>query len=190
MTQTTKHEGTTEERGAQPLNNARREQFCREYGVDFNGAAAAKRAGYSASGARQTARRLLTDDHVQARVAYIQQQRHDRAEVDAQTVLSHLLSIATFDPRSLFDAEGRMLPPEQWPDEAARAVSSLDVTEQWIGSGEDAVFNGYTRKVRLWDKPKSLELLARHLSLLTDNVNHKGGMTAHIEMDTQPQETK
>lgn len=67
------------------------------------------------------------------------------------------------DLRQLFKPDGSMLPPHEWPDGAAAAVASIEVDELFEGTGKDREQIGITRKVKLWDKTKSLESLAKIL---------------------------
>lgn len=53
----------------------RQREFVRQYLVDLNGAAAAKRAGYAEKSARQHAHRLLTNDDVLAAIDEVRPQR-------------------------------------------------------------------------------------------------------------------
>jgi len=53
----------------------KQEAFCREYILDFNGAQAAIRAGYSARTAKEQAARLLTKVHVASRLAELSDDR-------------------------------------------------------------------------------------------------------------------
>ena len=56
------------------------------------------------------------------------------------------------------------------PDDVAATISSIEVFEQFEGTGKDRVFIGYTKKVKFVDKRGSLELLMRHASLLNDKM--------------------
>ena len=56
-------------------------------------------------------------------------------------------------------------------------MSGVKVFEEFEGFGVDRVKIGEVREVKFWDKPKSLEILARHLKLLTDKVEVSGSVT-------------
>ena len=73
-----------------PLDNPKRDRFCREYVIDTNGAQAAIRAGYSAGSAKVTASRLLTDDNVQRRIAELQGAVASRLEITHDSVLREI----------------------------------------------------------------------------------------------------
>jgi phage terminase small subunit len=66
---------------------AKQERFVLEYLVDFNGAQAAIRAGYSQRGARQVAYRLLSNDYISQCIAHSQ-----RLGLQRDDVISALLA--------------------------------------------------------------------------------------------------
>lgn len=80
---------------------AREAAFVAEYLVDLNGAAAARRAGYSARTARAIAAENLTKPHIQAAIKAAMEARAERVEVSADKVLGELWAIATADPNEL-----------------------------------------------------------------------------------------
>lgn len=142
----------------------RQERFCQEYLVDLNGTQAAIRAGYSATGANVTGVRLLSNPTVAARIADGKERQAERLEVRADTVLRELLRIATADLSQAFDEGGNLLSIHQMPEDVRRAIASVKVRTDDDGS--------LVREVKLWDKPKSLELLGKHLRLFVDRVEH------------------
>lgn len=72
--------------------NVRRARFIDEYLRDGNGAAAARRAGYSEKSAKVTASRLLTNDNVQSELARKQAERQAVLNVSRDVVVRELLS--------------------------------------------------------------------------------------------------
>ena len=75
------------------------------------------------------------------------------------------------DVRKLFDPEtGDLLPPKDWPEEAAAAVASFEVVTREVGQGE--VQN--VAKVKILDKVRTLEMLGRHIGLLRTGVEISG----------------
>lgn len=65
----------------------KQEMFCREYVVDLNASQAAVRVGYSEKTANRQGHRLLTNADIQARVAELQAEAFERADIDAAYVL-------------------------------------------------------------------------------------------------------
>lgn len=79
--------------------------------------------------------------------------------------------LAFFDPRKLFRADGSPKPIEALDDDTAAALTSIDVREEYEGSGEERVFVGYTKKYRLANKMGALNSLAKHMGLFDDKHN-------------------
>ena len=73
--------------------------------------------------------------------------------------------------QDLVDDDGNLLPIKEWPQDAAAAVSSVELTKRNLVAGDGAQEN--VVKIRLWDKPANVQILMKHLGLLTDQVDHK-----------------
>jgi len=73
---------------------AKQSRFCQEYVVDFNATQAYIRAGYSDSGAAQSASALLTNPKIQEELADLQAEDATRLELTHQVVLEGLWGIA------------------------------------------------------------------------------------------------
>lgn len=93
-----------------------------------------------------------------------------RNEFFAERVREELRAIGTADIRKLYDAEGRLLPVQDWPDEIAKAVASVKVFEEFEGAGQDRIKVGEVREVKKWDKLKALESLGRTIAMFTDKT--------------------
>lgn len=155
------------------------ELFCLEYLKDTNGKQAAIRAGYSDKSAEQQASRLLSNPKVSERVKQLLEERTRQVGVDVNEILSELKRLGYSDLRKLFDEDGAIRPVSEWPEELARAVSSIEVFEEFefVHGGFncpscDRVSHkrliGQTKKVKFWSKPHALEMLGRHKKLFTD----------------------
>lgn len=82
---------------------AQRERFCQELLVDDNGAAAARRAGYTTRRSKRLAYELLQLPEIQARIAQLRAERSERLKIEADDVLRELWTIAKADPRELIE---------------------------------------------------------------------------------------
>lgn len=80
---------------------ARLERFISSYLTHFNGAQAARDAGFSADSARQTASGLLARPEIQERVREAHEAYLKRNEATKDMVLARMLAKATADPRAL-----------------------------------------------------------------------------------------
>lgn len=167
--------------------NEKQAKFVAEYLVDLNGKQAAIRAGYSVNGAEVTASKLLRHPKVSAALAKVQEQQLKRVAIRADDILLELLRLAKSDVRQLFDETGHLKPIHELSDDAAAALSGVEILrEKTTVKGTDVfetTVEESVRKIKLWDKPKALEILARHLGLLKDTVHVEGDVIFTLRFD-------
>ena len=70
------------------------EAFCQEYIEDFNGSAAARRAGYASAGAGVQATRLLKKANIASRIDELLEDRRNRMKVNTDFVIGTLAQMA------------------------------------------------------------------------------------------------
>ena len=150
----------------------RQQRFVIEYLVDLNAKQAAIRAGYSEKTAAQIASRLLTKVNVQDAIQAARKRRENRIEISADRVLLEIARIAFFDPRKLFDRSGNPVPITELDDDTAAAIAGLDVDTKADGEPDMLTI---TKKLRLADKQKALDMLGRHLGLFDQRRYDAGG---------------
>ena len=95
--------------------------------------------------------------------------------IDPNRALREAARLSYSDVRELFDDTGRLKPMKDWPDGIAAAVSSVEVLQRNVTAGDGE--QEHVHKIKLWDKPKNLEMLFKHLGLLKDEVQHTGNLT-------------
>jgi phage terminase small subunit len=144
----------------------REHRFVAEYLVDFNGAAAARRAGYSQhpEASRVQAARLLTRASVSSALAEQFAQLQAATTLRAERVIEEISRCAFARPKAFVDEHGNARPLAELADEDAAALASWEIVTKNAAAGD-----GHTDrvlKVRLADKLQALELLARYLGLL------------------------
>lgn len=158
---------TTHRAGEQPALlrglKLRRVVFVEKFLEHGDGKRAALEAGYSPSGAKQEAHRLLQMPEVRAEL------ERRRREIDGDlraSVLAELERIAFADPRRLFLDVGGLRLVSDWPEATARAVAYLEAREREDGGSEV--------KVVMHDKLRALHMLARIRGLYeADHQNSK-----------------
>lgn len=150
-------------------------RFVSEYLIDLNGKQAAIRAGYAAKTAEVQASRLLTLPKVAAAVAEGQAKRLDSADLSAVRVLEEIRRLAFADVRLLFDERGNLRPIHTLNAEQSACIASLEVIKKNAEAGDGKIDT--IHKLRVWDKTKSLEMLAKHFALLTEQIQHTGDVT-------------
>ena len=142
----------------------RQQRFVDEYICDLNATQAAIRAGYSSRTAKAQGSRLLTNADIQRAVTARMAARSNRTEVAADRVLLEIARLGFSDLRRIFHQDGRLKRPDEWDDDTAAAISSVEIVTRDLGDGVVE----YVRKVKLWDKGKALEQLSKHLGLYRD----------------------
>lgn len=167
--------------GSKPLSLKERAFVSLLPTVGFNAAEAARRAGYAQTTADSKApgwvaksRDKSTKPHVWDAVEELRAAQAAEAGLEVSRVLAEESCIAFLDPRLLFDENGAVLPPREWPEAVARAVSSFEVIEQ-VG--------GRKTKVKLYNKGASLERLERHLGMYKEVHQHEGEVVLRWQGD-------
>ncbi len=150
----------------------RRARFVDEFMVDLNGAAAAKRAGYSEHGAADYAKFLMRVPEVARAIEERMLAAEGAIRVDADRVLAELALIAFSDIRDyvrLVDGTLELVPSAELDPGAAAAIAFVAPAGKRSGA-----------RVRLHDKVRALRALMRHLGLHQERVH----------LDPQVQEAK
>lgn len=155
----------------------KREIFAREYLKDLNATQAAIRAGYSKKTAHVQGPRLLQNAAVKALVDKLKQQRNERLETSADKVIRELCMIAHVDIGEIFTEDGKMKPLSEIKPEVRRAMAGLEVEDLFdVDDKGRRKRIGLTKKVKMNDKIRALELLAKHFKILgTDPAEAVGG---------------
>ena len=130
--------------------------FVQEYIVDFNAAAAARRAGYAVKNADRIGLKQVKNSLVSAAIEKELKKRKWRTEIKAEEVIRDLIEIKErcLQRVPVTDRKGNQI-----YDEEGNAIWAFDAKEA----------------------NKSLELLGKHLGLFTDNkVDLSGGLDVRI----------
>lgn len=147
-------------------------RFVAEYMKDQNATAAYIRAGYSPKGATVGSTNLMRKPHIIAAIEKELKKIEDDVGVKATDVVRRLWAIADADIGAFFDERGRFKNINDLDANQRKLLSSVDEDELFEGVGRERQQIGVTKKIRLWDKVRALELLARKFKLLTDKVEH------------------
>ncbi|NUS39396.1 MAG: terminase small subunit [Lysobacter sp.] len=126
---------------------------------------AARLAGYSEKTAQALAFRMVQNPDVRIVVDYLTTGQAAAEVVVAkdsvERTIEEVCRVALADPRTLFDDDGNLLPIKDWPDDIARAVSSIESFEEYQGRGEDRQAVGMVRKVKFHGKLDAVDKLAK-----------------------------
>lgn len=105
---------------------AKQQRFVEEYLIDLNGAAAARRAGYSIKTARQQADENLSKPDILAAIDEAQRVLSERTQITQEMVLRRWWDIATADPNELI----------QYRRTNCRHCHGVDFEYQWLDDAE------------------------------------------------------
>jgi hypothetical protein len=94
-----------------------------------------------------------------------------RVEWVMQRILAELKRISLVDIRGIFDENGALKNINDWPDDVARAISGVQIDELT----EDGVKIGLTKRIKLIDKIRALELQMKNLGMLTEKTMNLHG---------------
>lgn len=154
------------------------EQFCQEYIIDFNGAQAAIRAGYSAKTAKEQAAQNLTKLNIQCRIRELAEIKKKNTERTADEVLRAAWKMFELDLANYMTVneggELQAIPFDQLPKGATKLISKIKeksrITENADGS---RTYKDSQLEYEIPDKVKLLEILFKHYGLLSpDNKNN------------------
>jgi len=152
------------------LENAQHEEFCQQWIIDFNGARAARKSGFSKKTARIKASQLLTKINIQERIAELMKDRSERTKVTQDMVLRELaiLGFSDFTEFASFaENVGLVIKDTKKVKQGkTRAIKSM---KQTLSPGGGSI------AIKLHNKEKALELIGKHLGMYpTSIVGAKG----------------
>lgn len=150
--------------------NEKQQRFCNEYLIDFNATQAAIRAGYSQQSAYSQAHDLLKKPEIQTYLQSKKEKIADTLEITQQRTMREIARLAFSDIRKLFAIDGSLKPITELDDDSAAMLSSLEILEEKVSDvdAEEQITAGTVKKVKLWDKTKALEMLAKHFKIYSD----------------------
>jgi len=147
--------------------------FVAEYRKDLNATQAAIRAGYSPKTANEQGARLLASASISKVLAEQTKKALDKVEASADRALAEAAALAFSDLSAFYDANGDIKPMSEWTPAMKAAVQSMETLERDITPGERGPA-AKVHRLKLWDKPKNLDLLFKHYGLLIEKVQHSG----------------
>lgn len=93
--------------------------------------------------------------------------------IDPDRALREAARLAYSDLAEFYDEKGEIKPMKDWTPGMRAAVQSMDTVYQDITPGERGPA-AKIHRIKLWDKPKNLEMLFKHLGLLIEKMQHTG----------------
>lgn len=152
-----------------------------------NATQAAIKAGYSARSAASQGQRLLKDVEVSGELADAAREVSEAVGLATQVTLQEVKRLSESDIRKLYRPDGTMKDPREWDDATAAAVASIEIVEEFSGTGADRKLVGHTKKVKLWDKNAALEKALKHLGLYErDNTQRSENLSLQVVLVEAP----
>lgn len=150
-----------------PLN-AKQRLFVNEYIKSRNATKAARAAGYSSKTAHSQGPRLLENAEIRAAIDKRLERAAEKAELSVAEVLKELRSIGFARLKDAYAPDGNLLPVHEMPEDVQAALVGLESDEILAGPRGMKVKVGVSRKVKMADKIRALELLGKHLKMFVD----------------------
>jgi len=151
-------------RGTRRTLTPQMRRFLVEYLLGSSAKGAAVKAGYSRRTAKQGGHNVLHHPAVKRALA-----RHlEHANLTAARTLEELRRLAFADVPSLYDDDHQLLPFSLLTPEQRSLIAGVETIVKNAEGGD-----GHTDRVlklRVWDKTKALELLAKYYGLLVERV--------------------
>jgi phage terminase small subunit len=132
--------------------------FVQEYLIDLNATQAAIRAGYAPDSAHVQGPRLIGNDRVQLAIKEAQQAREKRTGITADRVVEQIAKIAFVDLRDIVT----------WKDGKIRVRPSDEIDGTVLAEISETISEGgaISKKVKINDRMRALDMLAKHTGLL------------------------
>lgn len=162
----------------------KQQRFVEAYLIDPNAAAAARAAGSSAKNSQQAGYEFLTNPDVRAAIDAANEKRAKANNITAERVLAEIANMAFYDPAEIM----REIGEEDGDDDDRYRYSDDGKIYGLRGPGDIRALPESVRRaitgwswdkagnftVKLADKGKALDQLARHLSLYNDKLEVTG----------------
>lgn len=109
----------------------------------------------------EQASRLMAKVKISARITEMRKPLIERAVMSRQAWLDSIARIAQADSRKMFDTHGNPLEITELPDNEAAAIAGFEFLEEFSGGKGERIPVGVTKKFKLADKLKALELYGK-----------------------------
>lgn len=147
--------------------------FCREYIFDWNGARAARVAGYSEDSAREIASENLTKPHIQAYITLIQRDLEKTAGISRLKVIAEHQKLAFSSIAHLHDTWVTRKEFEKLTDEQKDCISEISTQLKTTRNSDGSLEENEYIKIKLYDKQKSLDSISKMLGYNEpDKISH------------------
>lgn len=139
--------------------------FCMKYvELKLNGTKAALAAGYSTKNAGVSSSALLKNPNIVGFIKELQKDLSMQIGINAADIAREYAKIGFSDIRKVFDENGNLINVTDIDADPAANIASIEVFEEYQGTGKDREFIGNTKKVKFYDKVAALDKLAKMIN--------------------------
>lgn len=162
--------------------SAKQSLFVAEYLKDKNATRAARDAGYGTTtkSSQNAGSILLSNTMIAKEITDSLARVNSIAELTAADVLSEIKKLAFVDLSEAYGEDGVLLHPKEMPEALRKSLSSVESEALYRKTSKGKTKKVAIQKIKLTDKVRCLEMLAKHFKLLTDMIETSG-------KDGQPQ---
>lgn len=154
----------------------KQEAFCREYLIDLNATAAAKRAGYSEDTAYSIGWENLRKPELQIFLTQLRSELNKNNEGLAQQVINELKKVGFSNIQDFIESGNSIKDLSEVDSDKAGAVASIKKSVTTFGDGEGNEGEKTTVEFKLWDKLSALEKLGKHLGIFEADNKQKSAV--------------
>jgi len=151
----------------------KQEIFCLEYVVDFNASRAALAAGYSEKTAARTGSENLQKPLIAERIKELKKPKEDAPINLRERILSELTTIAFANAEDFFEdvyEEDEETGEKRF---SYRQIKPDILKSKNIGAISSFEPSAYGTKLKVHDKQKAIEMLARHIGFFNEDTTQK-----------------
>lgn len=147
-----------------------------QYALTGNLAGSMRKAGYSEAMASVSAQKILRKPNVKRAYQEIIARPLDELQANLLRVVREVAHVGFSDIGECFDEEGNVLPINEMPDHARRAVSAVKVTRNYHRSKDGDSHMEVSREVKLWPKVTALEMFLKYHEKIQQVVDEEIGI--------------
>lgn len=127
--------------------------------------------------------RLMAKVKIRSRLAELMAPVTANAQLTRQQWLERIARVARFDVRKMLDAHGNPLPITELGENEAAALLGFELYEDFEGKGEARRVVGHTKKFRLADRIRALELYGKAMGYYADKMEVSGKDGAPLSLN-------
>ena len=123
------------------------------------------------------ASQMFAQTKIRIRIAQLRAERSQRTAITSDRILQEAYKLAFADTSLMFNADGSLKMPNEWPKEIAACIASFEVVSLSQGPDSPPL---YVNKVKFWDKNPALERLFKHAGLFEADNRQKNPLAGDL----------